>query len=51
MIQDPNKGKKTSSIIIITHSSKDVYLKKILNEINKKNYIRKKPKLIRIDDV
>ena len=50
MIQDPNKGKKTSSIIIITHSSKNDCLKKILNEIIKKNYIQKKPKLIRIDD-
>ena len=29
--------------------SKDLYLKKILKEITNKNYIKKKPKLIRID--
>ena len=29
--------------------SKDLHLKKILKEITKKNYIKKKPKLIRID--
>ena len=50
LIQDPNKEKKSSSIIIITHSTKDIYLKKILKEISKKKYIKKKPKLIRIDE-
>ena len=50
LLQNPNKGKKSSSIIIITHVSKDGYLKKILREISKKNYIKKKPKLIRIDE-
>jgi homoserine dehydrogenase len=50
LIQDPNKIKKTSSITIITHISKDDYLKKIIKELSKKNYIKKKPKLIRIDD-
>ena len=50
MVQDPNKGKKLSSIIIITHSSKDRYLNKIVKQISKKTYIKKKPKLIRIDD-
>ena len=50
IIQDPNKEKKSSSIIIITHISKDKNLKKILNLINKKNYILKSSKLIRIDD-
>lgn len=49
LVQDPNKIKKTSSIIIITHVSKDEHLKKILKEISKKNFIKKKPKLIRID--
>ena len=49
LVQDPNKIKKTSSIIIITHVSKDKHLKKILKEISKKNFIKKKPKLIRID--
>ena len=50
LVQDPNKGKKLSSIIIITHSSKDRYLNKIVKQISKKTYIKKKPKLIRIDD-
>ena len=48
-MQDPNKGKKFSSITIITHSSKDQFLRKIIKEISKKHYIKKKPKLIRID--
>ena len=48
LIQDPNKSKKSSSIIIITHNSKDKYLNKIIKQIEKKSYITKKPKLIRI---
>ena len=50
LVQDPNKGKKLSTITIITHKSRDENLRKIIREISKKNYIRKKPKLIRIDD-
>ena len=50
LIQNPNKNKKISSIIIITHKSKDKSLTKILREISKKNFIKKKPKLIRIDE-
>ena len=50
LIQNPNKNKKISSVIIITHKSKDKYLNKILREVAKKGYIKKKPKLIRIDD-
>ena len=50
LVQDPNKEKKTSAIIIITHSSKDIYLNKIVKQLSKKTYIKKKPKLIRIDD-
>jgi len=50
LVQNPNKNKKVSSIIIITHNSKDKSLNKILNEVSKKNYIKKKPKLIRIDN-
>ena len=51
LIQNPNKNKKISSVIIITHKSKDKYLDKILKEVSKKNYIRRKPKLIRIDEI
>ena len=50
LIQNPNKNKKISSIIIITHASKDKSLNKVLKEISKRNYIKKKPKLIRIDE-
>ncbi len=48
LIQDPNKSKKFSSIIIITHNSKDKFLNKIVKQTEKKSYIIKKPKLIRI---
>jgi homoserine dehydrogenase len=50
LVQNPDKNKKISSIIIITHSSKDKFLKKILKEITKRKYIKKLPKLIRIDN-
>ena len=50
LVQDPNKAKSFSSIIIITHTSKDQCLKKILKEISRKNYIKKIPKLIRIHE-
>ena len=51
LIQNPNKKRGESSIIIITHESKDKSLNRILNVIDKKKYIQKKPKLIRIDDI
>ena len=50
LIQNPNKNKGISSIIIITHNSKDSSLNKIVKVIGKKIYVKKKPKLIRIDD-
>ncbi len=50
LIQNPNKNKGISSIIIITHNSKDGSLNKIVKIIGKKIYVKKKPKLIRIDD-
>ena len=50
LIQNPNRNKKISSIIIITHNAKNISLNKILKEVSKKNYINKKPKLIRIDE-
>ena len=50
LVQNPNKNKKSSSIIIISHNSKNQYLNKIIKEISKKNYIKRKPKLIRIDN-
>ena len=50
LVQNPDKNKKLSSIIIISHKSKNKFLNKIIKEISKKNFIRKKPKLIRIDE-
>ena len=50
LVQNPDKNKKSSSIIIITHNSKDKHLKKIISETSKKNYIKSQPKLIRIDN-
>jgi len=49
LLQNPNKTTKTASIMIVRHDSKDKDLKKILKEISKKNFIKRKPKLIRID--
>ena len=50
LVQNPNTKKKSSSIIIITHRSKDRFLNKTLREVDKKNYVKRKSKLIRIDD-
>ena len=50
IIQNPSKNKGTSSIVIITHITKDKSLNRILNTINKKIYILKKSKFIRIND-
>ena len=50
LIQNPNKNKGSSSIVIITHNSKNSYLDKILKTINKKKYILKESKLIRIHE-
>ncbi len=48
LIQDPNKSKKFSSIVVITHNTKDKFLNKVIKQTEKKPYIIKKPKLIRI---
>ncbi len=50
LVQDPNKNKSSSSIIIITHPSKDKSLNRIIQTINKRSYVKKRSKLIRIDD-
>ena len=50
LVQNPNINKKISSIIIITHKAKNKSLNKILHQVEKKYYVRKKPKLIRIDN-
>ena len=50
LVQDPNKNNNSSSIIIITHHSKDKSLNKIIHTINKRPYIKRRSKLIRIAD-
>ena len=50
LVQNPNKTKKSSSIIIITHNAKDESLRKVLRLIDRKSYILKKSKSIRIDE-
>ena len=50
VIQSPQKNKNYSSIVIITHRSKDEFIQKTLNTLVKKPYIIKKPKLLRIEN-
>ena len=50
LLQNPDKNRKSSSIVIISHDAKDQYLNKIIKVISKKKYIKQKPKLIRIDN-
>ena len=50
LVQNPDKNKKSSSIIIITHNSRNKSLNRIIKEISKKKFVKLNPKLIRIDD-
>ena len=50
LIQNPILSKKYSSIIIITHITKDLNLMKTIKQLNNKNYVIKKTKLIRIEN-
>jgi homoserine dehydrogenase len=50
LVQNPKKENKLSSIIIITHQAKNDNLINIIKKIVGKNYLKKKPKLIRIDE-
>ncbi len=51
LIQNPNKNTGSSSIIVITHLSKNKSLHKIIKIVNKRSYILKKSKLIRIENI
>ncbi len=51
LVQNPDRNKKSSSIVIITHESKDKSLKKVLKEVSRKKYIKNNSKLIRIDNI
>ena len=50
LIQNPYKSKRYSTIIIITHKAKNRFLNRIIKSTEKKSYIIKKPKLIRINN-
>ena len=50
VLQSPYKNKKNSSIVIITHRSKDQNIQKTLKTLTKKSYIIQKPKLLRIEN-
>ena len=51
LIQNPIKSKGYASIVIISHQAKDSLFKKMLNQLNKKNYLISEPKIIRIEDI
>ncbi len=51
LIQNPYKSKKYSSIIIITHDTKDLLLERTIRRISEKKFIIKKPKIIRIEKI
>ena len=51
LIQNPNKTKKYATIIIITHNANNLLLDKIIKKLSLKKYIKKKPKLIRIENI
>ena len=50
VLQSPYKNKNNSSIVIITHRSKDNNILKTLKKLAKKSYIIQKPKLLRIEN-
>ena len=51
LIQNPFRGKKFASIIIISHKAKNKNLVKCINQLNKNNFILSKPKFIRIEEI
>jgi homoserine dehydrogenase len=51
LIQNPFRGKKFASIIIVSHKAKNCNLVKCINQIGKKNFILGKPKFIRIEKI
>ena len=51
LIQNPFRSKKYSSIVIISHKTKDLNLQNVIKRISLKNYLVRKPKLIRIESI
>ena len=49
LIQNPLESKKYSSIVLITHRTKDLNLNKVIRILSSKKYLIKDPKLIRIE--
>ena len=51
LIQNPFRGKKYASIIMISHKAKNKNLVKCINELNRNTFILNKPKFIRIEEI
>jgi len=51
LIQNPTNNKNVASIIIITHVGKNSSFMKVLKTLSKKNYMVKRPKFIRIENI
>ncbi len=51
LIQNQTNNKNVASIIIITHVGKNSSFMKVLKTLSKKNYMVKKPKFIRIENI
>ena len=47
LIQIPNHRKKTASIVIVTHKSREIDVQKLFKSFSKNRNILKKPTLIR----
>ena len=51
LIQNPLKGKRYASIIIISHKAKNKNVEKCIDELDKKNFVVNRPKFIRIEEI
>ena len=51
LIQNPFKKRKFATIIMVSHRVKNINLTKCINELIKKNFIVKRPKFIRIEEI
>jgi homoserine dehydrogenase len=51
LIQNPFKSKKYATIILISHKAKNKNLVRCLKHLSNKNFIIKKPKFIRIEEI
>tara|TARA_A100001011_G_C14252683_1_gene818632 strand:- start:433 stop:1731 length:1299 start_codon:yes stop_codon:yes gene_type:complete len=51
LIQNPFKKRKFATIIMVSHRVKNINLIKCINEVSKKNFIVKRPKFIRIEEI